>query len=104
MTLERSEHRLSKTLKGDVLVLGPLRASAESSVDGHVGVHEEDGEREVEVILEVGQVDRIGLNDPNADELVEKVPDDRCAAGDVVVEFLTCLAWNAAKNDQHRLA
>ena len=84
-------------------MLGPFGAGPEPAVDRQVGVHQEDGERLVEVVLEVGQVERVGLDDPDADVLVEQVADDRVAAGDVVVELLARLARDAAEDDEQRL-
>ncbi len=55
-------------------------------------------------MLEAGQVDRVGLDDADADELVQEVTDDRVTAGHVVVELLARLARDAAEDDQQRLA
>ena len=82
---------------------GRCRPGAEPPVDRQVRVHEVGGERLVEVVLEARQVDRVGLNDADADELVQEVPDDRIPAGHVVVELLARLAGDAAEDDQQRL-
>ena len=96
-------HRLAQALERDILVLGPFGARAVPAVQRQVGVHQEDGERLVEVVLEVGQVERVGLDDPDADVRVEQVANDRIAAGDVVVELLARLARDAAQDDEQRL-
>ncbi len=55
-------------------------------------------------MLEDRQVDGVRLDDPDADELVQEVPDDRVSAGHVVVELLAGHARDAAEDDQKRLA
>src|SRR5262249_20088777 len=79
------------------------RAGAETTVDRELVLGEEDGQRLIKIELEVGEIERIGLNDSHADELVHEIADDRITARNIIVEFLARFARNAPKDDEHRL-
>ncbi len=103
--LQRPLQRLGQPLDRDVVgPVGAVRARAEAAVDRAVGVEQEHGERLVVVELEQRQVEAVGRDDADADELVQQRPDALVLVDQVVVELDALLAGDAAEHDQQRLA
>ena len=107
MQIERRQRGSLEALDRDVSgrTLAHRRASAVATVDGAVGIAEEDrpGHREVE--LEARQIDTVHLDQTHADELRQDLLELLVFGdGQLVVQGLAGLSRNAAERDQQGFA
>src|SRR6185295_8605870 len=88
--VQRGSQRFAESFHRDVFgcVLA-IRTRAEASVDRLVRVEEENGEGEIVIELEQRQVQCVGLNQADADELVHYIGHPRIVTNQLFVESAT---------------
>src|SRR6266516_2431496 len=103
--VQRGSQRFAESVQRDVFgcVLA-IRTRAEAPVDRLVRVQEENGEGEIVIKLEERQVQRIGLDQADADELVHYIGHRRIVTNQLFVKSATLQSRDAANDDQQWFA
>src|SRR3989442_5459575 len=103
--IQRGSQRFAESVHRDVFgcVLA-IRTRAKAPVDRLVRVQEENGEGEIVIKLEERQVQRVGLDQADADELVHYIGHSRIVTNQLFVKSATLQSRDAANDDQQWFA
>jgi hypothetical protein len=100
---QRALQRGLESRRGFLVLIFLVPPGAEASVEGAVAIEENRGEREVVIELKEGEVERVGVDDAGADELVEQ-GQQRWLAQHAGVDAGAREAGNAAQHHEQGLA